>query len=232
LRWDKPAFRFLHRKGKNRPEAGNSSERSSNASRGLARLTGRPLEASRLSEAISLHAEIDRLRGELLARRPFLPMSDASLYRLLRRGEYLWRGDHLEELALAARGIREALVRRDVPIMVSGYVPEPMSVFECLESAGAFVAADDYAAIGRRIPLSPPPADGAPLDRLSAMPFRMPPTRPARPKPARGWNTPFAFPPPRGRGLVQHVPKFCEPRTSTSLNPQGVRRHRPPVLLL
>lgn len=211
--WEKPAFRFLHPKGEDRPAARKfvRSELESLAD-GLARLTGRPLEASRLTEAITLHGEIDRLRRELLSRRPFLPMPDSALYRLLRRGEYLWPGDHLEELVLAARGIREDRVLRDVPLMVSGYVPEPMSFFECMESAGAFVAADDYAAVGRRIPLSQPPADGDPLDRLSAMAFRMPPC------PTRSSDTGARmeyllslFRRSGAAGLVLHVPKFCEP---------------------
>ncbi len=211
--WDKPAFRFLHPKREDRPEARKFVRAELEClAGGLARLTGRPLETSRLSEAIALHAEIDRLRGELLARRPFLPMSDASLYRLLRRGEYLWPGDHLEELVRAARDIRNDRVRRGVPLMVSGYVPEPMSVFDLLESAGAFVAADDYAAVGRRIPLSPPPAGGDPLDRLSAMPFRMPPcpTRTTDTR-ARMEYLLSLFRRSGAAGLVLHVPKFCEP---------------------
>ncbi len=211
--WEKPAFRYLQPKGEDRPAARKfvRSELEGLAD-GLARLTGRPLEASRLSEAISLHAEIDRLRRELLSRRPFLPVPDPALYRLLRRGEYLWPGDHLAELASAARGMRTDLARGGVPLMVSGYVPEPMSVFDCLESAGAFVAADDYAAVGRRIPPGPPPADRDPLDRLSAMAFRMPPC------PTRSSDTGARmeyllslFRRSGAAGLVLHVPKFCEP---------------------
>lgn len=211
--WEKPAFRYLHPKGEDRPAARKFVRAElEDLAGGLARLTGRPLDAARLSEAISLHAKIDRLRRELLSRRPFLPMSDAALYRLLRRGEYLWPGDHVEELACAARDIREDRVRPDVPLMVSGYVPEPMSVFDCLESAGAFVAADDYAAVGRRIPLLPPPFDGDPLDRLSAMPFRTPPC-PTRTSDtgARMEYLLSLFRRSGAVGIVLHVPKFCEP---------------------
>ncbi len=211
--WEKPAYRYLHPKGEDRPAARKFVRSELERLAGeLARLTGRPLELPRLSEAISLHAEIDRLRRELLSRRPFLPLSDAALYRLLRRGEYLWPGDHLEELACAARGIRDDRVRHGVPLMVSGYVPEPMSVFDCLEAAGAFVAADDYAAVGRRIALSPPPAEGDPLDRLSGMHFRMPPC-PTRTSDtgARMEYLLSLFRRSGAAGVVLHVPKFCEP---------------------
>ncbi|MBE0604589.1 MAG: 2-hydroxyacyl-CoA dehydratase [Deltaproteobacteria bacterium] len=211
--WGKPAFRYLHPKGEDRPSARRFVRSElEGLSDSLARLTGKPLEPSRLSAAISLHAAIDRLRAELLSRRAFLEMSDAALYRLLRRGEYLWPEEHLEELASAARGIRGERVQRGVPLMVTGYLPEPMSIFDRLESAGAYVAADDYAAVGRRIPLCPPGDGGDPFDCLSAMPFRMPPC-PTRTSDLRGRMDYLASLRRRSgaAGIVLHVPKFCEP---------------------
>ena len=154
--WGKPALRFLHPKG----EDGSAARAFVRAellhlADGLAQLTGRPLVIPRLAEAIELHARIDRLRGEFLSRRAFLDMADPALYRLLRRGEFLWPGDHLAELTVAARGLGEKRVQVGVPLMVTGYVPEPMALLDALSSAGAYVAADDYAAVGRRVPLSP-----------------------------------------------------------------------------
>jgi hypothetical protein len=61
--------------------------------------------------------------------------------------------------------------------MVTGYVPEPMSLFRHLEEAGAFVAADDYAAVGRRIPLRPPGEDAPPRPAF-ALPLLCPRARP------------------------------------------------------
>ena len=162
--WGKPALRFLHPKGEDGPAARAfvRAELSFLADQ-LAALTGRPLALPRLAEAIGLHARIDRLRGDLLSRRAFLERTDTALYRLLRRGEFLWPEDHLAELAVAARGLGGERVQRGVPLMVSGYVPEPMTFFDSLASAGAFVAADDYAAVGRRVPLSFPADGGDPL---------------------------------------------------------------------
>jgi hypothetical protein len=36
--------------------------------------------------------------------------------------------------------------------LITGYVPEPMAIFDALNAAGAIIVADDYAGIGRRIP--------------------------------------------------------------------------------
>ncbi|MBP2677734.1 MAG: hgdB, partial [Deltaproteobacteria bacterium] len=153
--WGKQALRFLHPKGQDGPAARAfvRAELSLLADR-LAELTGRPLERPRLAGAIGLHARIDRLRGDLLSRRAFLDMTDSALYLLLRRGEFLVPEDHLAELGAAARTLGEERVQRGVPLMITGYVPEPMTLFDSLASAGAFVAADDYAAVGRRVPLS------------------------------------------------------------------------------
>ena len=211
--WGKPALRYLHPKGGDGPAA-RAFVRAEllHLADGLARLTGRPLELPRLAEAIGLHARIDRLRGELLSRRAFLDMTDRELYRLLRRGEFLGPVEHLSELADAARGIGEERMQRGVPLMITGYVPEPMSFLDALASAGAFVAADDYAAIGRRVPLSPPADGGDPLDTLAAKEFGMPPC------PTRGGDRDLRmeyletlYRRSGAAGLIVHVQKFCEP---------------------
>jgi benzoyl-CoA reductase/2-hydroxyglutaryl-CoA dehydratase subunit BcrC/BadD/HgdB len=139
-------------------------------------------------------------------------MGDLALYRLLRRGEFLGPEDHLAELSAAARGLGEERVQRGVPLMVTGYVPEPMTFFDALASAGAFVAADDYAAVGRRVPLSLPAGGGDPLDTLAAKAFTMPPC------PTRGGDQDMRmeylenlYRRSGAAGLVVHVQKFCEP---------------------
>ena len=211
--WGKPALRYPSPEGRGRSRRpGVRPRRACAPGRRLARLTGRPLAVPRLAEAIELHARIDRLRGELLSRRAFLDMADPALYRLLRRGEFLWPGDHLAELAVAARGLGEERVQRGVPLMVTGYVPEPMTLFDSLASAGAFVAADDYAAVGRRVPLSPPADGGDPLDTLAAKAFTMPPC------PTRGGDQDVRmeyletlYRRSGAAGLIVHVQKFCEP---------------------
>jgi benzoyl-CoA reductase/2-hydroxyglutaryl-CoA dehydratase subunit BcrC/BadD/HgdB len=213
--WRKPAFRYLHPKGEDRPSARRFVRSELEGLAGeLSRLTGKPLEIARLPAAISLHAAIDRLRSELLSRRAFLEMTDAELYGLLRRGEFLWPEEHLAELEAAARRIRPERVQRGIPLMVTGYVPEPMSLFRHLEEAGAFVAADDYAAVGRRIPLRPPGEDGDPLDQLSEIPFLMPPCPTRMSDRRRRMEYLVSLYRRSGSaGLVVHLPKFCEPES-------------------
>ncbi|MEW6720771.1 MAG: 2-hydroxyacyl-CoA dehydratase family protein [Thermodesulfobacteriota bacterium] len=213
--WEKPAFRYHHPKGEDRPSARKFVRSELEALAGeLSRLTGKPPDAGRLREAIALQAKIDRLRGTLLSRRAYLETDDGALYRLLRRGEYLWPEDHLAELEDAVRGIREGRRRSGIPLMVTGYVPEPMTLFDLLDAAGAYVAADDYAAIGRRIPLPSEDEDADPLDRLSVLPFRLPPC------PTRSADLVRRMAYLEGlyrrsgsAGLVVHIPKFCEPES-------------------
>ena len=49
--------------------------------------------------------------------------------------------------------------RSRIPLIVSGYVPEPMSILDRLWEIGGMIVADDYAAVGRRLPLEPSPSD-------------------------------------------------------------------------
>jgi benzoyl-CoA reductase/2-hydroxyglutaryl-CoA dehydratase subunit BcrC/BadD/HgdB len=211
--WGKPALRYLHPKGGDGSGARAFVRAELVRLAGeLERLTGRPLSIPRLAAAIELHAGIDRLRGELLSRRAFLPMGDRELYRLLRRGEFLWPGDHLAELTVAAHGLRGERAQHGAPLMITGYVPEPMTLFDPLASAGAFVAADDYAAVGRRVPLAPPSVGDDPLGTLAAKAFAMPPC------PTRGGDQDVRmehletlYRRSGAAGIIVHVPKFCEP---------------------
>jgi len=211
--WGKPSLRYLHPKGEDRPSARAFVRAELESLAGeLARLTGRPLSVSRLAASVALHAGIDRMRGVLLSRRAYLDMDDPELYRLLRRGEYLWPEDHLAELKIAVRRLREERIQKGVPLMISGYVPEPMTLFDHLSRAGAFVVADDYAAVGRRIPPATPAINGDPIAALVAKSFAMAPcpTRSADQRPRMEYLVDL-YRRSGAAGLVVHVPKFCEP---------------------
>ncbi|MBI5905200.1 MAG: 2-hydroxyacyl-CoA dehydratase [Deltaproteobacteria bacterium] len=211
--WGKPVLRYFHPKGEDRPAA-RALVRAELASlsAALELLTGRTLESNRLAQAVALHAEIHRVRGALLSRRTCLDLTDPELYRLLRRGEYLWPEDHLSELMEAAKRLGGEPVRNGVPLMVTGYVPEPMTLLDLLASAGAFLAADDYAAVGRRVPLRAPDDGDDPLAILAERPFALPPC------PTRGSgrerrmdHLESLYRRAGAAGIVIHVPKFCEP---------------------
>ena len=211
--WSKQTFRYLIPKGEERASArGFVTTELRNLASELKRLTGRPLDEQALVEAIRLHQEIDALRAELLDGRARLAMDDLTLYRLLRRGEYLWPEDHLTELREARGSLRSEPVQRGVPVMISGIVPEPMTIFDVLYGAGVFVAADDYAAVGRRVirPRSPLPED--PFEALADLHFAAPPCSTRHTDPSRRVDyLENLFNRGGAAGLIIHIVKFCEP---------------------
>jgi benzoyl-CoA reductase/2-hydroxyglutaryl-CoA dehydratase subunit BcrC/BadD/HgdB len=95
---------------------------------------------------------------------------------------------------------------------VSGYVPEPASILEVIERAGARVAADDYAAVGRRVVRDGPGGGGDPWQELVDLSFAAPPcpTR-AADHAARLRHLQGLLDRSGARGVVLHLVKFCEP---------------------
>jgi benzoyl-CoA reductase/2-hydroxyglutaryl-CoA dehydratase subunit BcrC/BadD/HgdB len=210
--WDRPALRFLHPKGADRPSARRflAAEVRALAAR-LEAVAGRSLEPARLAAAVRLHREIDAVRAELLDGRRRLPLGDPELYAVLRRGEWLWPEDHLAELC-ALRAQLGSGAPSGVPVLVTGYVPEPAALLEALNAAGAHVAADDYAAVGRRIAREPPPRPEDPWDAVVARQLAVPPcpTR-AADQGARLDHLTALLERSGARGVVVHVVKSCEP---------------------
>jgi len=211
--WSGPTLRYIHHKGDPRPSSRAFVRRElERFAAALAQLTGTDLDPARLRWAVDLHRKIDEARLELLRSRRRLPLDDGELYRLLRRGELLWPEEHLAELEEAHEKLQHAPVHEGVPVMITGYVPEPMSLLDALGEAGGLVVADDYAAIGRRLPLDRPelPEDG--LDALAELAFAGPPcpTRGEK-QSSRMQHLERLYQSSGAAGLIIHVVKFCEP---------------------
>ena len=210
--WGKAAFVYQHARGPDRPSARTFVEAELRSlARELEAFAGRRLEPARLSAALALHAEIDRARAALLDGRARLPVDDRELYALLRRGEWLWPEEHLAELRAAEARLALAAVQTGVPVLVTGYVPEPPAILAALSQAGAYVAADDDAAVGRRI-VRAVPAAGDPWKALVDKAFALPPcpTRGADHAPRMAHLAALAER-SGARGVLVHVQKFCEP---------------------
>ncbi len=210
--WRKKAFTFLHPKGPPRPSSRRYLEAEMRSlAAGLAGLTGRPLDEARLAWAVRLHAEIDGERAALLDGRGRIAAADPELYALLRRGEWLWPEEHLAELRAFRARFPEGAPRAGVPILVSGYVPEPAEILQVLDGAGAFVAADDHAALGRRVVRAPVTA-ADPWEALLARYWAAPPcsTRSADPA-ERVRHLTGLLERSGARGVILHLVKFCEP---------------------
>jgi len=211
--WPKPLLHFQHPKGEDRQSLRTFLGRElRHLADGLAAVTGRELEPAALSKALALHRRIDDARRFLLTRRRGFAGSDRELYTLLRRGEYLWPADHFRELEAALRTLQAQPTERGIPIMVSGYVCEPMGLFDVLNEAGAFVVADDYAGVGRRIPVETLAPAPDPWDALLAWVLSMPPcpTRAAT-QTARLEHLWRLYEESGARALLIHTQKFCDP---------------------
>jgi benzoyl-CoA reductase/2-hydroxyglutaryl-CoA dehydratase subunit BcrC/BadD/HgdB len=210
---DKPVSRFIHTHGDDRASARRfvrAELQSLIAS--LQDLTGAPLDPQALRDAIALHGKIDALRARLMEERARLPMSDRQLYTLLRRGEYLWPEAHLQELQEAAATIRQEQVQTGAPVLVTGIVPEPMAIFDALTEAGAWVAADDYAATGRRINRHRPQTVEDPVAGLVESYFQTQPCSTLQAnQQARADYLEDLFDTAGAAGVIIHTVKFCEP---------------------
>jgi len=210
--WDRESFTFLHPKGPARPSTRTYLD---GELRSLARrlevFTGRTLDDAGLAAAIRLHVEIDEARSAVLDARPFLAVGDPEIYALLRRGEWLWPEDHLAELRAFRERLPAGTRRPGVPVLVSGYVPEPPSLLQILNDAGAWVAADDFAAVGRRVVRGAPSA-AEPWEALQERYWAAPPcsTRSADPD-ARVNHLLGMLDRSGARGVILQVIKFCEP---------------------
>ncbi|MBN1946041.1 MAG: 2-hydroxyacyl-CoA dehydratase [Bradymonadales bacterium] len=211
--WHKPVMRCWYPVGERRISAARflETELQALADR-LAQLTGSPLDLDRLAWALDLHRQIDALRADILDRRAHLDLSDRELYALLREGEYRWPEDHLERLRSLHQRLAELPVKKGLPVMITGLVPEPMGLFTALEEAGAFVAADDYAGIGRRIVRQPPPASTEPWTDLVEWIYHYPPCSTQGGDLARRLaHLEERYQQGGCVGLIIHATKFCEP---------------------
>jgi hypothetical protein len=125
-----------------------------------------------LMAAIQREEAADELLAQLHERRKSLPLTQVEFYRLVRAREYL-PAETFSDLARAVlvpipllspraarvppsspelgRGRGDGGDREGIPILLSGIVPEPMSLFESIAEMGGTVVADDLACCGRRL---------------------------------------------------------------------------------
>jgi benzoyl-CoA reductase/2-hydroxyglutaryl-CoA dehydratase subunit BcrC/BadD/HgdB len=211
--WSKSTFRFLHAHGDDRPSARRFvTAELRRLAADLAAFTGAAVDDQRLRQAIEIHRDIDRLRATLLDNRGRFGLDDRGLYRLLRRGEYLWPADHLAELEAVAATMAPGPMQPGLPVLVTGIVPEPMSFLDALSDAGAWLAADDYAAIGRRVIRHQPSSLDDPFEALAELYFSAPPcsTRQSD-QAARADHLEAMLDASGALGVIIHTVKFCEP---------------------
>ncbi|CAG0941236.1 (R)-2-hydroxyisocaproyl-CoA dehydratase beta subunit [Anaerolineae bacterium] len=178
--------------------------------RRLAEITQRTPTDAELMECIACEEEADSLLADLHTRRKHLPHTQLELYRLIRAREFL-------PTDLFSAHARDALARfsdvprhEGIPIILSGIVPEPMSIFDSIEKMGGYVIADDFAACGRR--LYPRGASDDPFVRMAERIVNAPPDSTRGSSIQARLDHLLRLVETKGaRGVVFYDVKFCEP---------------------
>jgi len=181
--------------------------------RRLEEITGRSPSTAELMENIRREEAADELLAQLHQQRRRLPLSDLEFYHLIRTREYLPAETFSERARAALADIHPSRAMKErpgIPIILSGIVPEPMSLFESLAKAGGTVAADDLACCGRR--LYPRGTDDDPFVHLAQSLLEAPPdsTR-GHPIQARLDHLIKLTRASGAKGIVFYNVKFCEP---------------------
>jgi benzoyl-CoA reductase/2-hydroxyglutaryl-CoA dehydratase subunit BcrC/BadD/HgdB len=178
-------------------------------SRQLEEITGRSPSLLELIECVKRDEEADGLLGSLHHRRNELALNSYEFYRVLRAREYLPSEDFVE-LARSCLACAAEAPYVGVPVILSGIVPEPMSMLALIDELGARIVADDLACCGRR--LYPNGVSEDPFVRMAERIVR------SAPDPTRG--SPLAdrsehllrlAAGSEARAVVFHGVKFCEP---------------------
>ncbi|MBN1146575.1 MAG: 2-hydroxyacyl-CoA dehydratase [Anaerolineales bacterium] len=179
--------------------------------RRLDELSGRSPGEDALMLSIRADEQADDLLAGLYRERRRLPLTQLEFYRLVRAREYLpaesFAGLARDILARAAEGLSDV---EGIPILLSGIVPEPLSLFEELETIGGYVVADDLACCGRR--LYPSGQSQDPFRRLAERILGAPPdAMHGSPILARLARLLQQIESTGARGVVFYEVKFCEP---------------------
>jgi len=122
----------------------------------LSQATARTPSNDELMQSIEREERADDLLAELHRRRNELAMTQLELYRLIRSREYLPAETFIGIVGATlggrpTQGNHVGLPQRKIPLILSGIVPEPMSIFDSIAEMGGVVVADDLACCGRRL---------------------------------------------------------------------------------
>ncbi len=211
--WEIPVVTLRHPRGTNRDASRRFLRAEVDAFvQRLEHLFDRSLDRDALCCAIALHRRLESTLAEVLRNRRRLACSDQDLYETLDEITYKHPEDAIASLQPLVEQAEHGREREGIGLVASGMVPEPEGFFEALEDAGGYVAADDYAAYGRRLPSFDDPPGDDPLDVVVERLMHMPtcPTRSSDVSARIGHLIKLA----RGsgaRGVLLHTVKFCEP---------------------
>jgi benzoyl-CoA reductase/2-hydroxyglutaryl-CoA dehydratase subunit BcrC/BadD/HgdB len=175
----------------------------------LEALTGRSPSDADLMACIHREETADDLLARLHEGRGRLGLSDLDFYRVVRSREYLPAEAFI---ALAGQALAHVggTPQEDIPILLSGIVPEPMGLLSAIAEMGGRVAADDLAACGRR--LYPTGEGEGPFRRMAGRIVKGPPdTMRGSPIGERLAHLLRLAETSGARGAIFYTIKFCEP---------------------
>jgi len=182
----------------------------------LAEITGRHPTDADLHTALDAEEEANDRLARLCGGRDAVGLSDREFYTLVRAREYLPAEMFIEvaDAAIAREDAGAPAVPHDgrprVRLMLSGIVPEPMSIFDAIDAMGARVVADDLACGSRRLYQRTRHAD--PYVRLAASLMSGPPDPTlGAPIAERADHLTRRMRETGARGLLVYDVKFCEP---------------------
>lgn len=165
-----------------------------------------------LMARIEREEQADDLLAQLHRNRCNIALSQIDLYRLIRSREYLPAETFVEIAASVARPAGSPRQTNETPIILSGIVPEPMTIFDALTAMNARVVADDFAACGRRFAPRPHGTSRDPFARMAECILNAPPdsTRGSAIDERLAYLKLLAQS-TGAKGIVFYVVKFCEP---------------------
>ena len=172
-----------------------------------------PLDAGSLRHRTAQAREISSLLHEVYDLRAAnrLSAGNEEFYKVLRRGEYLFPDDLIPELKdfLARKMVPQG--KMQIPVILSGILPNPPELLTLLDELGIRIAHDDLLAGSRRL-ISPKDSQAEPLEQITDNYFRMPPcpTRGSSIEDRRKYLSRLIRQ-TRAKGIIFNVVKFCEP---------------------
>ncbi|MFC1879775.1 2-hydroxyacyl-CoA dehydratase subunit D [Chloroflexota bacterium] len=116
----------------------------------LVEITGRAPTNQQIMEHIYVEEQADKMLRSLHDAGPTLSLSDLERYSILRSREYLPPQDFIA-LAHQALVLKNDKPNTNIPLIISGILPEPMNVLQTLNELGASIGGDDLACCGRRL---------------------------------------------------------------------------------
>jgi benzoyl-CoA reductase/2-hydroxyglutaryl-CoA dehydratase subunit BcrC/BadD/HgdB len=172
-------------------------------------ITGKTPSEDDLLSAIQKEESYDHAFSELYRMRARSALSNYDFYRLVRSREFL-PGESFIELVQSVRALEQSDASADIPIVISGILPEPMEMLESIERLGGRISDDDFASCGRRRYLQGTAEE--PFERMAERLLSGPPDwNKGDPIQARLRHLLDMVETCGARGIVFYIVKFCEP---------------------